>query len=137
MPFHCSALPLICMCVWLPQRFLLWQMRNDIVEPFGETVQQVYARISALRNNLGGLAVRAHPAWSAQLLSRGPSVQWLACKLKVVAWHACSWTTRASSMPTLASSPFQTLSSTSSPQACVLAKPFPATPLRRAIALFV
>ena len=29
-------------------------MRNDRVEPFGETVQQVYARISALRNALGG-----------------------------------------------------------------------------------
>jgi len=36
------------------QRMLLWQMRNYIVEPFGETVQQVFARVSALRDSLDG-----------------------------------------------------------------------------------
>lgn len=36
------------------QRVLLWQRRNNIVQPFGETVQQVFARISALRDSLDG-----------------------------------------------------------------------------------
>ena len=36
------------------QRVLLWQRRNTIVQPFGETVQQVFARISALRDSLDG-----------------------------------------------------------------------------------
>ena len=39
------------------QRILLWERRNNTVEPFGETVQQVYARISALRNRLDGPVV--------------------------------------------------------------------------------
>ena len=36
------------------ERTLLYQMRNETVEPFGETVQQVFARISALRDSLDG-----------------------------------------------------------------------------------
>ena len=36
------------------QRFLLWQRRNNTVYPFNETVQQVFARISALRDSLDG-----------------------------------------------------------------------------------
>lgn len=36
------------------QRFLLWQMRNYTIEPFGETAQQVFARVSALRDSLDG-----------------------------------------------------------------------------------
>ena len=36
------------------ERTLLYQMRNATVEPFGETVQQVFARISALRDSLDG-----------------------------------------------------------------------------------
>ena len=36
------------------QRFLLWERRNVTVQPFGETVQQVYARMSALRDALDG-----------------------------------------------------------------------------------
>lgn len=36
------------------ERMLLWNMRNATVEPFGETVQQVFARISALRDSLDG-----------------------------------------------------------------------------------
>lgn len=36
------------------ERMLLWDMRNMTVEPFGETVQQVFARISALRDSLDG-----------------------------------------------------------------------------------
>ena len=37
-----------------PQRFLLWQRRNNTVAPFNETVQQVFARVSALRDSLDG-----------------------------------------------------------------------------------
>ncbi|CAL5223508.1 g6035 [Coccomyxa viridis] len=36
------------------QRFLLWERRNNTVMPFKETVQQVFARISALRDSLDG-----------------------------------------------------------------------------------
>ena len=36
------------------QRFVLWERRNAIVEPFNETVQQVFARVSALRDSLDG-----------------------------------------------------------------------------------
>ena len=36
------------------QRFLLWQLRDTIIEPFGETAQQVFARISAARDLLDG-----------------------------------------------------------------------------------
>ena len=39
------------------QRFLLYQMRNVIVQPFGETAQQVFARVSALREALTGTGV--------------------------------------------------------------------------------
>ena len=42
------------------QRILLWERRNNTVEPFGETVQQVYARISALRDRLDGPVVDPH-----------------------------------------------------------------------------
>ena len=42
------------------QRILLWERRNNTVEPFGETVQQVYARISALRDRLDGPVVNPH-----------------------------------------------------------------------------
>lgn len=40
------------------QRMLLWQMRNYTVEPFNETVQQVFARVSALRDSLDGPQVK-------------------------------------------------------------------------------
>jgi hypothetical protein len=33
---------------------LLFQRRNNTVQPFGETVQQVFSRISALRDALDG-----------------------------------------------------------------------------------
>ena len=36
------------------QRMLLWQLRNETIAPFGETAQQVFARISALRDSLDG-----------------------------------------------------------------------------------
>ncbi|KAK9837750.1 hypothetical protein WJX74_004245 [Apatococcus lobatus] len=36
------------------ERVLLWERRNNIVQPFGETVQQVFSRISALRDALDG-----------------------------------------------------------------------------------
>lgn len=36
------------------ERALLYQMRNATVEPFGESVQQVFSRISALRDSLDG-----------------------------------------------------------------------------------
>lgn len=40
------------------QRFLLWERRNNTVQPFNETVQQVFARISALRDSLDGPQVK-------------------------------------------------------------------------------
>ena len=40
------------------QRFLLWERRNNTVMPFNETVQQVFARISTLRDSLDGPQVR-------------------------------------------------------------------------------
>jgi hypothetical protein len=43
------------------ERTLLYQMRNATVEPFGETVQQVFARISALRDSLDGPQVSLLP----------------------------------------------------------------------------
>ena len=36
------------------QRFLLWQLRDTNIAPFGETAQQVFARISAARDLLDG-----------------------------------------------------------------------------------
>lgn len=36
------------------ERFLLWQMRNMTVQPFNETAQQVFARISAYRDMMDG-----------------------------------------------------------------------------------
>ncbi len=39
------------------QRFLLYQMRNVIVQPFGETAQQVFARVSAQREAWTGTGV--------------------------------------------------------------------------------
>lgn len=36
------------------ERFLLWQMRYSIVQPFNETAQQVFARISAYRDMMDG-----------------------------------------------------------------------------------
>ena len=41
----------LCTCL---QRVLLWERRNNIVAPFNETVQQVFSRISALRDALDG-----------------------------------------------------------------------------------
>lgn len=42
---------MFCDCV---QRVLLFERRNNIVQPFNETVQQVFSRISALRDALDG-----------------------------------------------------------------------------------
>jgi hypothetical protein len=36
------------------ERMLLWQRRKNIVEPFGETVEQVFARVSAMRDRFDG-----------------------------------------------------------------------------------
>lgn len=52
------------------ERVLLYQIRNSTVEPFGETVQQVFARVSALRDSLDGPQVSMPPdAW---LLCQAP-----------------------------------------------------------------
>ena len=40
------------------ERTLLFQRRNTTVAPFGETVQQVFSRVSALRDSLDGPQVR-------------------------------------------------------------------------------
>lgn len=43
------------MCVAsVVQRFLLWQLRDEIIQPFGETAQQAFARISAYRDRMDG-----------------------------------------------------------------------------------
>jgi hypothetical protein len=39
------------------ERFVLWTLRDSIVQPFNETVVQVFARISALRDELDGPAL--------------------------------------------------------------------------------
>lgn len=36
------------------ERMMLWGLRNETIAPFGETTQQVFARISALRDSLDG-----------------------------------------------------------------------------------
>lgn len=36
------------------ERVILWELKDEIIEPFGETVQQVFARCSALRDKLDG-----------------------------------------------------------------------------------
>ena len=36
------------------QRRILWDLRDEIVDPFNETVHQVFARISAYRDALDG-----------------------------------------------------------------------------------
>jgi hypothetical protein len=62
---------------------LLWQFRNYIVAPFGETVEQVFARISALRDSLDGPQVRSGVQhcrgplsfWRKWMLGRGCMTQ--------------------------------------------------------------
>ena len=49
------------------QRMLLWQMRNYTVEPFNETVQQVFARVSALRDSLDGPQVKSQLKWHSDV----------------------------------------------------------------------
>ena len=68
---HESGALCLIWCVFPPQRFLLWERRNVIVRPFGETVQQVYARISALRDALDGPQVTAkEPSPSPSIVNR-------------------------------------------------------------------
>ena len=52
------------------ERVLLFQMRNMTVEPFGETVQQVFSRISALRDSLDGPQVSL---WLIRMLPSMPA----------------------------------------------------------------
>lgn len=42
------------------QRFILWQNRNVIVQPFNVTVAEVVQAISNYRDSLDGTAVRPH-----------------------------------------------------------------------------
>ena len=81
------------------QRILLWERRNNTVAPFGETVQQVYARISALRDRLDGPGVKPHhdtlnsfhkfsrhsfTGWSAGKISGTPSADFIPGELGIV-----------------------------------------------------
>ena len=67
------------------QRKLLWEMKDEIVEPFGETAIQVFARVSAMRDRLDGpqaddqvTTVVKHNIWSsAGALGRQTSFVWL------------------------------------------------------------
>lgn len=52
------------------QRMLLWQMHNYTVEPFNETVQQVFARVSALRDSLDGPQVKTSLKWNTDVFQR-------------------------------------------------------------------
>ena len=36
------------------ERVMLFDLKDKIIEPFGETAQQVFARISAMRDSLDG-----------------------------------------------------------------------------------
>ena len=85
--FHCSPHLLVLNCLWHKQglagivgnpvlsqaiaglatsataqatleRVMLFDLKDTIIEPFGETAQQVFARISALRDSLDGPQVR-------------------------------------------------------------------------------
>ncbi len=58
---------------------LLWQFRNNIVAPFGETVEQVFARISSLRDSLDGPQVRVRH-------SRGEGTELPSENMGVAAW---------------------------------------------------
>ena len=58
------------------QRFLLWERRNNTVMPFKETVQQVWARISALRDSLDGPQVRHSTRWPSTKLHMCVSHSW-------------------------------------------------------------
>ena len=50
------------------ERTLLYQMRNFTVEPFNETVQQVFSRISALRDSLDGPQVNHSHLYTSLIL---------------------------------------------------------------------
>lgn len=52
--YRMGCLLLSTMLLLCPQRKLLWEMKDEIVEPFGEKAIQVFARISALRDRLDG-----------------------------------------------------------------------------------
>lgn len=56
--------------LFLLQRFVLWGMRNETVHPFNETVQQAFARVSALRDSLDG------PQFDDQVTSGLDSPAW-------------------------------------------------------------
>ena len=43
------------------ERVMLFDLKDKIVEPFGETAQQVFARISAMRDSLDGPQVCSCP----------------------------------------------------------------------------
>lgn len=67
---------LITNCMYL-QRRLLWDLRNEMIMPFGETAQQVFARISATRDALDGPPV-------SQMM--GPVVLWLVYRYENEKW---------------------------------------------------
>lgn len=49
------------------ERVMLFDLKDKIIEPFGETAQQVFARISAMRDSLDGPQVRLLPGAAAML----------------------------------------------------------------------
>jgi len=64
------------------QRLLLWERRNNNLPPFNETVQQVFARISALRDSLDG------PQVPAAFETAGAFVA-MRCTGSISSGHAC------------------------------------------------
>lgn len=49
------------------ERVMLFDLKDKIIEPFGETAQQVFARISAMRDSLDGPQVCLLPGAAALL----------------------------------------------------------------------
>ena len=67
------------------QRYLLYQLRNTIIKPFGETALQVFARISALRDSLDGPQVDPGPmqSWAYE-------IPLALCKALMISVASCS-----------------------------------------------
>lgn len=61
------------------ERVMLFDLKDKIIEPFGETAQQVFARISAMRDSLDGPQVRLSYCWHGPLWSVLPAQADLLC----------------------------------------------------------
>ena len=74
----------------LIQRRVLWDLRNEIIQPFGETAQQVFSRISIVRDSLDGPQVsstygKAHSSCPTD----GCMWEWRWCAVAVDGRYMC------------------------------------------------